>query len=165
MSPTSYRAAPPRVRIVLPPQETEQMPLVVFVSTAGRCLAMDTNSWLRGPDLNRRPSGYEPDELPSCSTPRPNCIATTKGRAVAPCCLRLHRRALPAMDTNSWLRGPDLNRRPSGYEPDELPSCSTPRPNCTATTRGRAVASCCLRLHRCALRLPWIQIVGCGGRI
>ena len=27
-----------------------------------------------------------------------------------------------------WLRGPDLNRRPSGYEPDELPSCSTPRP-------------------------------------
>ena len=25
------------------------------------------------------------------------------------------------------LRGPDLNRRPSGYEPDELPSCSTPR--------------------------------------
>ena len=20
-----------------------------------------------------------------------------------------------------WLRGPDLNRRPSGYEPDELP--------------------------------------------
>ncbi|WP_229767461.1 hypothetical protein, partial [Vibrio cholerae] len=24
-------------------------------------------------DLNRRPSGYEPDELPSCSTPRP-CV-------------------------------------------------------------------------------------------
>ena len=31
-------------------------------------------NWLRGPDLNRRPSGYEPDELPSCSTPRPYCI-------------------------------------------------------------------------------------------
>ncbi len=28
----------------------------------------------------------------------------------------------------NWLRGPDLNRRPSGYEPDELPGCSTPRP-------------------------------------
>ncbi len=28
-----------------------------------------------------------------------------------------------------WLRGPDLNRRPSGYEPDELPGCSTPRPS------------------------------------
>ena len=28
-----------------------------------------------------------------------------------------------------WLRGTDLNRRPSGYEPDELPDCSTPRYN------------------------------------
>ena len=26
-----------------------------------------------------------------------------------------------------WLRGTDLNGRPSGYEPDELPDCSTPR--------------------------------------
>ena len=25
-----------------------------------------------------------------------------------------------------WSRGPDLNQRPSGYEPDELPDCSTP---------------------------------------
>jgi hypothetical protein len=25
-----------------------------------------------------------------------------------------------------WLRGRDLNPRPSGYEPDELPGCSTP---------------------------------------
>lgn len=26
-----------------------------------------------------------------------------------------------------WLRELDLNQRPSGYEPDELPDCSTPR--------------------------------------
>ena len=25
-----------------------------------------------------------------------------------------------------WLRGVDLNHRPLGYEPNELPSCSTP---------------------------------------
>src|ERR1700761_5853490 len=27
----------------------------------------------------------------------------------------------------NWLRDLDLNQGPSGYEPDELPGCSTPR--------------------------------------
>jgi hypothetical protein len=28
---------------------------------------------------------------------------------------------------SSWLRGVDLNHRPLGYEPNELPDCSTPQ--------------------------------------
>jgi hypothetical protein len=28
---------------------------------------------------------------------------------------------------SGWLRGLDLNQRPLGYEPNELPGCSTPR--------------------------------------
>jgi hypothetical protein len=28
--------------------------------------------------------------------------------------------------TAFWLRGVDLNHRPLGYEPNELPDCSTP---------------------------------------
>jgi hypothetical protein len=30
-------------------------------------------------------------------------------------------------NTRGWLRGRDLNPRPLGYEPNELPDCSTPR--------------------------------------
>ena len=35
-----------------------------------KSLVLRSLNWLRGWDLNPRPSGYEPDELPGCSTPR-----------------------------------------------------------------------------------------------
>ena len=38
-----------------------------------------------------------------------------------------------------WLRGKDLNQRPSGYEPDELPGCSTPRYMNAAWTTNRHI--------------------------
>ena len=39
--------------------------------------------------------------------------------------LAIKRRLLALLKT--WWRGLDLNQRPSGYGPDELPGCSTPR--------------------------------------
>jgi hypothetical protein len=36
----------------------------------------------------------------------------------------------------SWLRGLDLNQRPLGYEPNELPGCSTPQLQFTNCTHG-----------------------------
>jgi hypothetical protein len=34
---------------------------------------------------------------------------------------------MAASARGDWLRGVDLNHRPLGYEPNELPDCSTPR--------------------------------------
>src|SRR5215831_12327610 len=50
-----------------------------------------------------------------------------------------------------WLRGRDLNPRPLGYEPNELPDCSTPRhrkSNVSASVIWRASASERKLVHR-----------------
>ena len=39
------------------------------------------------------------------------------------------------------MRGQDLNLRPSGYEPDELPDCSTPHQGLTRKGRCSALAA------------------------
>ena len=108
-------------------------------------------------DLNHGPSGYEPDELPDCSTPR-RCLATITKKCrrlqtynsvnFTPSILAishtmqnafLHTSQIKFRHSLSyrnfgiiWWRSMDLNHGPSGYEPDELPDCSTPR-RCLAT--------------------------------
>ncbi len=52
-----------------PPVLVDLRGLVPFSGLAGRVHFSGTRTlWLRGLDLNQRPSGYEPDELPDCST-------------------------------------------------------------------------------------------------
>ena len=49
---------------------------IISFSKNGKSFQSKTNiiknkiNWLRGLDLNQRPLGYEPNELPDCSTPR-----------------------------------------------------------------------------------------------
>src|SRR5579884_2214162 len=45
-------------------------------------------------------------------------------------------RLFPQVVEGIWLRGKDLNLRPLGYEPNELPDCSTPHPHPSTCDRG-----------------------------
>ena len=41
-----------------------------FGSNVAKFLGTLPKGWLRGVDLNHRPLGYKPNELPDCSTPQ-----------------------------------------------------------------------------------------------
>jgi hypothetical protein len=73
---------------------------------------------LRGQDLNLRPSGYEPDELPNCSTPRRYKIIEFPLSNCA------SRRTTP---TSVCLFKLLLSRCADVYAPKIIRSCSTPR--------------------------------------
>ena len=82
--------------------------------------------WLRGLDLNQRP---------------PALAALRQYKTnVSPVWLR---KLAAGKNKEKWLRGLDLNQRPPGYEPDELPGCSTPRINNSGrSNRGQTNLPC-----------------------
>ena len=65
-------------------------------------------------------------------------------RRHAGCTKKKGLRSVPLSPVSSWLRGLDLNQRPLGYEPNELPDCSTPRRHSTRTgLHCQAIVQCC----------------------
>ena len=92
-------------------------------------------SWCRRTDSNRGHCGYEPHALANWATPAKygaddqdwtGDLILTKDTLCR----------LSYISILNWLRGADLNHRPSGYEPDELPT-ALPRDVCEC--KGKAL--------------------------
>ena len=84
---------------------------------ASQVLVSTMSFWLRGQDLNLRPLGYEPNELPDCSTPRQR--GESYHRTTVSSLLSARRGINPAwlrcLRHRPWARaGRPARRRPSG---------------------------------------------------
>ena len=101
-------------------------------------LRVSTSNTLKASSRDRRPPH------PFDRIKRTGRLPTTQPRAAPQKPRSTHTHRLFILLKSGWLRGQDLNLRPSGYEPDELPDCSTPRPIETRTcqiSRGRIIAT------------------------
>src|SRR6266508_606047 len=102
------------------PHSERMAPAVGFEPTTNRLTARDSTTELRWIAFGE------------CGAY--SCVAIRAGQAL----LWVQKKtARAAFGRKSWLRGLDLNQRPSGYEPDELPGCSTPHAS-VAEYRGDA---------------------------
>ena len=104
--------------------------------------------WLREMDLNQRPLGYEPNELPDCSIPRYTKIWRRK-RDSNPCAaLTTSRFSRPVPSTrlgysSRWCLRSDLNRH-EGLFSQDFKSCASTYSATQATKNG---VPCEIRTH------------------